>query len=461
MASTERAGGIVDTVWNFFASISLTIALLLSLALTSIIGTLIPQNADPAEYFKAFGDFYYRFFHALGLFDMYHSWWFQLLLLLLTLNVVICSIDRLSAGRKILFVRRPKFAFERFSGLKSYRDFTSDHPPEDLEKRILAVARRRFAHTQLETVGDGFRIFGERGRWTRFGVYTVHFSVVLLLVGGLIGSLLGFEGFVNIAEGDTVHRIRLRNSPQSLTLGFAVRCDDFDVSFYESGAPREFRSSLTILEDGKPVLQKDIIVNDPLRYKGINFFQSSYGPLPPDGATLSFTSAATGMIYRRQATIGQAITLPEDLGTFELKGFSGDAEFRGHKIGDAFVGVLTTAEGEAREIILPTRFPSFDKMRRGAVVVAVEKYTEKFYTGLQVTKDPGVWVVYCGFVLMILGCYITFFMSHQQYCIDVEGRGSSRRVRIFATANKGKTALPQKIGALAKQLALVASEEKR
>ena len=43
----------------------------------------------------------------------------------------------------------------------------------------------------------------------------------------------------------------------------------------------------------------------------------------------------------------------------------------------------------------------------------------RFYTGLQVNRDPGVWVVYSGFILMIIGCYITFFMSHQQICVEL------------------------------------------
>ena len=68
-------------IWNFFTSVKLTIVLLLSLAVTSIIGTLIPQNEDPQAYFEAFGGVLYQLFNLLDLFDMYHSWWFQLLII--------------------------------------------------------------------------------------------------------------------------------------------------------------------------------------------------------------------------------------------------------------------------------------------------------------------------------------------------------------------------------------------
>ncbi len=64
-------------------------------------------------------------------------------------------------------------------------------------------------------------------------------------------------------------------------LGFSVRCDDFEVEFYEnSQMPREYKSWLTVIEDGKEVMRKAIEVNDPLTYKGITFYQASYGMIP-------------------------------------------------------------------------------------------------------------------------------------------------------------------------------------
>ncbi|MFZ1200677.1 MAG: cytochrome c biogenesis protein ResB, partial [Desulfobacterales bacterium] len=59
-------------LWGFFASVKLTVVLLLTLAATSIIGTLVPQNESPENYRRAFGDFFYRLFETLDVFDMYH-----------------------------------------------------------------------------------------------------------------------------------------------------------------------------------------------------------------------------------------------------------------------------------------------------------------------------------------------------------------------------------------------------
>jgi cytochrome c biogenesis protein len=462
MSNKVIAADPLSKIWNFFASVKLTIVLLLSIAATSIIGTLIPQNEDPQAYFQTFGAVLYRLFSLLDLFDMYHSWWFQLLIVMLTANIIICSIDRMSTNRRILFVRRPSFNPARFKNLKR-KEIISDHrTPLQLKEIYQPFISHRFRHSRVETLDNTIAIFGEKGRWTRFGVYTVHLSVVILLIGGLIGSIFGFDGFVNIAEGESAQRVQLRNNSRTVKLDFAVRCDDFTVSFYETGAPKEFRSRLTILEAGRPVRQKDIIVNDPLRYKGISFYQSSYGSLPSKEVVLSITSKKTGQSYTQNALVDQPIQLPEKLGTFVINEFRQSADFKGHNLGEAFIGTLTPPAGKPLKVVLPVRFPSFDKMRQGGEVLAVEKYVPRFYTGLQVVKDPGVWVVYTGFILMIIGCYITFFMSHQQICLELMADGRTTRVTVAGTANKNKTGMQTRIARIAAELGRMAhdAEEK-
>jgi len=83
----------------------------------------------------------------------------------------------------------------------------------------------------------------------------------------------------------------------------------------------------------------------------------------------------------------------------------------------------------------------------------VDEFKERHYTGLQVNQDPGVDVVYVGFVLMILGCYVTFFMSHQQVCIEVARQGVRTQVTVSGTANKNKAAVERRIRRLAEALA--------
>jgi len=449
----------LNQLWKTFASVKLTIVLFLTLAATSIIGTLIPQNETPVAYVQAFGEFLYRLFALLGLFDMYHSWWFRALILLLVANIVICSIDRLQATWKILFVRNPRFNIARYRQLKNKVDYKDDADADQLKNRYQPVISRSFRYHRMEDTDDGFAIYGERGRWTRLGVYVVHSSVVLLLIGGLIGSILGFDGFVNIPEGESVRSIQLTNSNQKMPLGFEIRCDDFSVDFYDSGTPKEFRSRLTILKQGRAVVQKDIIVNDPLRYEGISFYQSSYGKMTPNEVILNFTSRATGKIYSQRAAIDAPIVIPENLGAFVLKKYTQQANFRGQNIGEAFIGILTPPNSSPVEVMLPLRFPRFDRMRKGEVAIAIADFLPRYYTGLQVSRDPGVWVVYIGFILMIIGIYITFFMSHQQICVAVVAKGKKSEVMVAGTSNKNKMGMQKKVTKLSERLANLTSNE--
>ncbi len=467
MSKSGAPSHFFRSLWDFFASIRLTVVLLLTLAATSIVGTVIPQNESPEVYARHYGETLFRLMDFLGLFDMYHSWWFQLLMVLLTLNIVVCSINRLSATWKIIFARSPGFAGSRFRKASNRVEFTASRSPEQLRELFEPMLQRRYRRTDSETTDGSLFLFAEKGRWTRLGVYIVHFSVILLLLGGLVGSFIGFEGYVNIPEGASQDTIRLRNTNQPLKLPFAIRCDDFSVRFYETGAPDEFRSRLTLLKEGRPVLQRDIVVNDPLRFEGINIFQSSYGNMRPREVVLSFTSTESGMTYTRKATVGTPVDIPEGLGQFVVERFHNRYQFMGMMdLGSTFLGTLTPSGGEPVEVALPLQHPDFDKMivkrgiRKSDVIIAITDFEPHYYTGLQVNSDPGVWLVYAGFLVMIIGCFIAFYMSHQRVGVELVARGGGTQVTVSGMSNKNKMGMNRSVERLAGHLSRRVGTEK-
>ena len=101
-----------------------------------------------------------------------------------------------------------------------------------------------------------------------------------MVVGGLIGSIFGFEGFVNIPEGESIGKITLTNQNTEKDLNFLIRCNKFNITLYDSGMPKEYRSNLTILKGDQELVTQDIRVNEPLKVEGVSIFQSSYGKIP-------------------------------------------------------------------------------------------------------------------------------------------------------------------------------------
>ena len=99
---------------------------------------------------------------------------------------------------------------------------------------------------------------------------------------------------------------------------------------------------------------------------------------------------------------------------------------------------LEKPEKEPEQVALPLRFPTFDKMRKGDWFISVDGYEDAYYTGLQVTKDPGVPIVYFGFVQLIVGCWIAFFMSHQKIVVDLQPSTNSSRISVYGVTNRNR-----------------------
>jgi cytochrome c biogenesis protein len=473
--ATKISPGYARSLWQFLSSLKLTVVLLFCLAVLSIIGTLIPQNLAPQEYVKLYGLPGYRLLHLLDIVDMYRSWWFVGLLLLLVVNIIVCSIDRLRIGWSVIFTREPKFDLDQYRRRKNVLTFEGQIPVHRVKDSFQRIMARGFGFCRLVPIDGGFAITAERGRWTRLGVYAVHLSIVVLIIGGYIGSKFGFEGFVALPEGDQATSIELNRSHQTLELPFAIRCDDFEVTFYEGGQrPKEFRSKLTILENGQEVLRQEIVVNAPFYYKGVGIYQSSYGRMgdeepqvdwgqePSGDIALSIQSAASGIVYNRTAKLGESIQLPEGLGQVVLERYEPAATFQNMALGPALIASLSKPSQAPQTITLPFKFRKFDAMRRGDVIISVvapkaEPTKERYYTGLQVVYDPGVWGVYAGFVLMLAGCVVVFFMSHQQVVVEAVDRGSGSQVFISGKANKNQMGLQMKLQRLAERLSAAMS----
>ena len=457
---TSKKRDFLNSIWDFFCSLKLTMFLLISLALISIIGTVIPQGIPPQEYISQISPAKLKLYKALGFFDMYHSWWFIMLLYLLTINLIACSIKRLPAIWKLITEPVTIFSAGLERSLGNLATIKVSAEPAELQGRIAAFLKDEFAAPVVTEIDGAWHLFAQKTPWCRLSVYLVHLSVIIIFIGAMIGSLFGYKGFVNIVEGESVSKVMLR-SEKEIDLGFSLRLEQFTVANYPNGAPKEFKSILTVLENGQPVpdyTNARVIVNDPLTYKGITFYQSSYG----NAGNYYFTvSDVKGTNPVSLVVAGQSsVNLPDGSSMHVLEETDDVAQFTPELSGPAAQVEIHTADGKAESFVVYANHPELNlqhAQQHGAGPVIHYKGAEKrMYTGLQVAKDPGVEIVWLGCLVMMLGIYVAFFMSHRRIWVRIQDGA----VTVGGNASKNHGAFQLAFTALVARLETELSREK-
>lgn len=424
-----------DKIWDFFCSLKLTIITLLLLAVVSIIGTVIQQNAQPSDYIREYGSNTYQLFVKLQFVDMYHSWWFVGLLAMFSINLICCSIKNFPRAWK--FYKEPTLvpSAGMLKGSANRLDASAKESSQQLTERISALLKKEFSKPQLSDVDGKRYLFAQKGIYSRFGAYVTHLSILIVMAGAIIGNVWGFKAYVNIDEGSAVSQVWPRTGNQPINLGFSVRCDDFSVSYYPgSMRPKEYNSDLVVIDNGVEVLKKKIEVNDPLSYKGLTFYQSSYGPAGSAFFKLKVTENATGKALEYNAHQGENITLPGGYSFSVLNFVENDRQY-----GPAIQLHVSTPDGKlGRPFVVWQNYPQFDVKRGGTFSFALLNLEQPQYTGLQVAKDPGVEIVWLGCFLMVFGSLTAFFVSHKRIWVCLEETGGKTKITVVANAHRNQ-----------------------
>ena len=430
------------SLWRFFSSLKLTIFLLIGLAVVSVIGTIIPQgNPPPVEYLQTISQAKFELYSKLGFFNMYHSWWFVLLLHPLTLNLVACSLRRLPHDWKLINDQLPVLDEKQEKSLSNVQSWKVSQSAGNLKNSVADILGRSFTTPVVTKVNDEYHFFAQKGRFSRLGVYILHFSIIVVFIGAMIGSFFGYKAFVQIAEGDAATTASTTTG-EVIDLGFAVRCDSFSLTLYDTGKlRRSIAAILSVIDNGKTVIDKrPVIVNSPMTYRGITFYQSSYSQEGNPSFHFTVRDRKSGAETHVTATGDQPVMLSggetltvlgyaPDVGSI-YPGFSGPA-----------VQVQLHGKSAGMEpFALLEKYPAFNTDKGGSYIFTFAGSDRKWRTGLQVTKDPGVWVVWLGCFLLVSGIFVSFFLSHSAdlgpyrgwaYCSGGEHQQRTRLRSVF------------------------------
>jgi len=398
------------------------------LATTSIIGTIIPQHKPLQWYAQEYGGNLAQLFKTLDVPDMYGSWWFLALLGLLSTNLIVCSFDRFPDVWKQMKadgLDTPLTRLEKMGRKKEWRS-SSSQPVTVLE---LGAKLNKSDWKSSRRNGDGETLlFAQKGAWSRTGVYVVHTSILVIFIGAIIGEFYGFKGNVMIPESQQTDKIYTFNGNETIDLGFTVRCDSFILELYPTGMPKKYRSELTILENGKELFQAPIEVNSPLKYRGITLYQASYEGY--QDFLIKVTNKASGNNKTSIIPFREQREWPQEGLTFGVI----NAEMMGQSVSRLKIW-LSDSKGAPSVIWLKDGESATIERESGTYLLSTK---QMYATGLQVSKDPGVWVVYIGCGLMLLGMVIAFFMSHQRIWLFIKEEESGASILFTGSANKNR-----------------------
>ncbi len=445
----KRAG---RKIWLFFNSLKLTLAVMLTLAFAAGVGTVIQQGLQPSEYVNSYGLKWAKIIFYTSVNDLYHAWWFTAMLGLLCLNIIVCTFERFPPKWKALLNQKPagKFNQRIISNCSHNHTIAMEMRHEESKDRVLGIFKKKRYKVQHTSAEDGHYIYAWKGTIGRLGSDVVHISLLLILLGSILGGYLGYKDNKIVYEGDTM------TVPQA---PFTVRLDKFWIDFYDTGQIKQYNSLLTVLEGGKEVMKKQIWVNEPLYYKGIRFYQSSYGSAWDriKRADIGFVKKASKKINAKiSAKWGKKVRIPETPYSIRLMGFAADFAYD-DRSKTVFSQSMETKNPAVHieiykgdEMIsnpwlflnYPGIFPAIPDSEDDLVFAG---FSGIMYSGISLNKDPGTNVVWLGALVMGLGFLLAFFIPHKRLWIYVSDDGASSEVKIGGFINKNQFALEKEL----------------
>lgn len=419
-----RRSAFLDRTVAFFTSVRTTVTLLFVLAGASIVGTVIPQEASIDQVAGTVSPFVLRLIVILDLTHVYRSWWFLLLLTLLTANLIACLIRRVPG-----IVGEWKDAARKRS---IHLDFTSARPATEVKNAVLASVRAVMGSPRRQSDTEtGCMLEWVRHRTHLLGFPLIHIGIVTVIFGGLVGLMYGYRGHIVIREGETRNEFTLRPSDEVRRLPFDIAVERFTLTRYPSGEPKEFRSDVRLVENGRVMVNGRILVNHPLTYRGISLYQSDYKVVGVREVVLSL-AGAEGKAEEVALKPRTPVKLPGGGPTVHLMGLDPGTTGRGPGAQLAVEG----PDGKSETLWLFRKDDAAVKL--GPWDARFSDYRPLYATGLQIGYDPGSVLVWTGSILLMIGFGLTLFTNHRRLTVEIKTRdgrtvlsvaGSSRRMR--------------------------------
>ena len=422
-----------------FSSVKLAITLFIFLAITTLIGTVLPEEpmVGDAEVIKKYGLEKYRMLKSLGLTDVFHSWWYLALLTALGINLIVASFKRVFPKCRIAFAWPVEIEEANINKLpiNCKLSLKNGFNLQSLEKKL------KEKNYKIKT--NGQNLMAVKGGWHRLGASVTHVGILTLLIGCAITTLTGFNGMAQIAEdegfyvtdlGDKSIQIRSTEpdnwlapiSKMPIWLGrippYLVRVNKTWREDYKSGQPKQWYSDLSVFDQNKKELaRKTIHVNEPLEFMGLDIYQSNWGKF----SQISFNNEPIRLpLENFQGEDVVILPLGEDVG-LKLKVIQNDST-------EDILELYSISNDGVKQKYLG-KVEKNKKLQLGPMNIGY--FGTQTLTGLQFKSNPGSILIYPGLFFIILGVLIAFGSRKQIWAAINE---SNNKIVIGGNSDRAK-----------------------
>ena len=457
---------IIDKVWNFFSSVKVGVTLIILNLLAASIGTILPQefyvsvstDAEKAQYYEdmygTFGTLYYN----LGLSDLYSSWWFQILVGMLGVSIIVASIDRGLPLHKSLKNQRVK----RHPSFMKRQRLIAEGKPTVGQANTLDLVEEKMKAMKYKVRREGNALMAEKNRFARYGPYINHVGLIVFLGAVMLRLLPGFY----IDESMWLREGELRAVPGME--GYFIHNDEFILETYDNQPQGEqlkqgvnvmaknYQTNVTLYKQQEGDLPGqtnnlevvdtfEIRVNSPLKHDGYAIYQMDYGLNELKTMKFALQNKASG---ESLGDVTIDLTNPEteyvlnDDVRVEIVSYLPD--FSGFEDGEpqtasptpnnpAFIFRMYTPEKPEGETSFVAIQQTLEPLGENTYKMAFQGVETRNMSGLTIRKDKTIPFLFIGGIIFMLGVAIGSYWAHRRLWVEELPDGT---IRLAAHTNK-------------------------
>ena len=389
--------------FRLLADLRFSIFILLLISFCSIAGTVIEQN-QPIEIYKAnypltnpvFGFLSWDRILQFGLDHVYKTWWFIALIFLFGLSLILCSflqqLPSLKIARRCQFFRTTG-QFYRLKISTILNNFS-------FNKVISRIKKKQYSIFQQKNI-----VYCYKGLIGRIAPIIVHFSMIMVLLGTIVGSLFGFKAQEIVPKTENFHiQNILNNGLLTIVPKTSSRINDFWITYTKKKTISQFYSDISILDNqGNETTRKTIYVNYPLIDKGVYYYQTDWNLIG-----LRFQNSNNQIIEY------PLINILNNQDKVWLTWISNDRTLK-----DGIIVIIDNLEGYCSIYNETGQFLGNIELNETVnFKQSISLFEIISSTGLQIKRDPGIPMIYSGFFFLMISTLVSYITYSQVWIIQ-------------------------------------------